>query len=63
MVYEVMFEHQENEIYEVWLHKVENKGFEDFRNSLKGHEEVSDTDLASIINESFKITNTMEVNT
>lgn len=47
----------ERQINEIWLHKVWDMSFEDFRNSVLNNGETSDKEVIEIINSSRKTLN------
>lgn len=54
-IYEVWKIHNEDEIYEVWLHKVMDKSYSEFRESLEPPKPVDRRAVASAVRESSRI--------
>lgn len=61
--------HNEEEIFNIWLHKVEGKSYEEFRQSIikPQRRDMDENDLAATLRESLDIVNgfnleSMEVN-
>ena len=54
-IYEIWKIHNEEEIYEVWLHKVMDKSYSEFRESLEPPKPVDKNAVASAIKESSRI--------
>lgn len=47
----------EEQLYEVWLHKIFNKGFEEFKESVMNSVEVEEMSVEETINQSWDILN------
>ena len=57
-IMELLDMHEEEQIYELWLHKCFDKSYEEFKKGLKKQEtDVDDERIGSIINDSFEILN------
>lgn len=56
-IYEVWSIHNDEEIYDIWLHKIDNQSYQDFRDSLIPPEPVKKEDIAQTIDESMNILN------
>ena len=54
-IYEVWSIHNEEEIYEIWLHKVDDKSYQDFRDSLIPPKPVNKDEVAKTIEDSTNI--------
>lgn len=54
-VYEVWSIHNEEEIFDIWLHKVDDRSYQDFRESLEPPEPIDREEVAHTIDESFRI--------
>ena len=54
-IYEVWSIHNEEEIYEIWLHKVDDKSYQDFRDSLIPPKPVNKEEVAKTIEDSTNI--------
>ena len=54
-VYESWSIHNEEELYRIWLHKVDGKSYSEFRDSLEPPEPVDRKLVASAIGESMRI--------
>lgn len=54
-IYEVWKQHNEEEIFDIWLHKVEGKSYQEFRDSLEPPKPIDKKEVASTIEESMKI--------
>lgn len=51
----IMNQNQEDELFLIWLEKVDDKGFDEFKHSLKVNDKKSDEEIASIINDTFSM--------
>lgn len=56
-IYEVWSIHNEEEIFDIWLHKVDDKSYQDFRDSLIPPKPISKEEVAKTIEDSTKILN------
>ena len=54
-IYEIWSIHNEEEIYEIWLHKVDDKSYQDFRDSLIPPKPVNKEEVAKTIEDSTNI--------
>ena len=54
-IHEVWKQHNEEEIFDIWLHKVEGKSYQEFRDSLEPPKPIDKKEVASTIEESMKI--------
>lgn len=54
-IYEVWKQHNEEEIFDIWLHKIEGKSYQEFRDSLEPPKPIDKKEVASTIEESMKI--------
>lgn len=54
-IYEVWSIHNEEEIFEIWLHKVDDKSYQDFRDSLIPPKPVNKEEVAKTIDDSMNI--------
>lgn len=54
-VYETWKLHNEEEIFDIWLHKVEGKSYQEFRDSLEPPKPVDKREVASTIVDSMRI--------
>lgn len=54
-IYETWTIHNEEEIFDIWLHKVEGKSYQEFRDSLEPPKPIDKKEVASTIEESMKI--------
>ena len=54
-VYEVWKQHNEEEIFDIWLHKVEGKSYQEFRDSLEPPKPIDKKEVASTIEDSITI--------
>lgn len=54
-IYEVWSIYNEEEIYEIWLHKVDDKSYQDFRDSLIPPKPVNKEEVAKTIEDSTNI--------
>jgi hypothetical protein len=51
----IMDSYQEDELFSIWLHKVDDKGYEEFKHSLKKNDTKTDQDVVDIINFSMQM--------
>lgn len=56
-VYEVWKIHNEEEIFDIWLHKVEGQSYQEFRESLEPPKPIDKREVAKTIDESMRILN------
>ena len=49
--------HNEEELFEVWLHKIDNKSFEEFKEMCKPAKPTQKKEIAETIRESMQIIN------
>ena len=56
-IYEVWSIHNEEEIFDIWLHKVDDKSYQDFRDSLIPPKPVDKEEVAKTIEDSMNILN------
>lgn len=54
-IYEVWSIHNEEEIFDIWLHKVDDKSYQDFRDSLIPPKPVNKEEVAKTIEDSTNI--------
>lgn len=54
-IYEVWSIHNEEEIFDIWLHKVDDKSYQDFRDSLIPPKPVNKEEVAKTIDDSMTI--------
>ena len=54
-IYEVWSIHHEEEIFDIWLHKVDDKSYQDFRDSLIPPKSVNEEEVAKTIEDSTNI--------
>lgn len=54
-IYEVWSIYNEEEIFDIWLHKVDDKSYQDFRDSLIPPKPVDDKEVAKTIEDSTNI--------
>ena len=54
-IYEIWKIHNEEEIFDIWLNKVEGKSYQDFRESLEPPKPIDKKAVASTIEDSMKI--------
>ena len=54
-IYEVWSIHNEEEIFDIWLHKVDDKSYQDFRDSLIPPKPVDKEEIAKTIEDSTNI--------
>ena len=54
-IYEVWSIHNEEEIFDIWLHKVDDKSYQDFRDSLIPPKPVDKKEVAKTIEDSMNI--------
>jgi hypothetical protein len=54
-IYETWKLHNEEEIFDIWLHKVEGKSYQEFRDSLEPPKPVDKREVASTIEDSMRI--------
>ena len=56
-IYEVWSIHNDEEIFDIWLHKVDDKSYQDFRDSLIPPKPVDKKEVAKTIEYSMNILN------
>lgn len=56
-IYEVWSIHNDEEIFDIWLHKVDDKSYQDFRDSLIPSKPVDEKEVANTIEYSTNILN------
>lgn len=56
-IYEVWSIHNEEEIFDIWLHKVDDKSYQDFRDSLIPPKPVDKEEVAKTIENSVNMLN------
>ena len=54
-IYEVWSIHNEEEVFDIWLHKVDDKSYQDFRDSLIPPKPVNKEEVAKTIEDSTNI--------
>ena len=54
-IYEVWSIHNEEEIFDIWLHKVDDKSYQDFRDSLIPPKPVNKEEVVKTIEDSTNI--------
>ena len=54
-IYETWKLHNEEEIFDIWLHKVEGKSYQEFRDSLEPPKPIDKRKVASTIEDSMRI--------
>ncbi len=54
-IYETWKLHNEEEIFDIWLHKVEGKSYQEFRDSLEPPKPIDKREVASTIEDSMRI--------
>ena len=54
-IYEVWSIHNEEEVFDIWLHKVDDKSYQDFRDSLIPPKPVNKEEVAKTIEDSTTI--------
>lgn len=56
-IYTVWEIHNEEELFEIWLHKIDDKSYQDFKDSVIPKKPVQEIDIVSTIKESSNILN------
>lgn len=54
-IFEIWEIHNENQIWEIWLHKVEGKTYQEFRESLTPPKPIDKTEVAETVRNSMTI--------
>lgn len=54
-IYEVWSIHNEEEVFDIWLHKVDDKSYQDFRDSLIPPKPVNEEEVVKTIEDSTNI--------